>query len=89
MAADSAVIPPPKTGGRRRSTDMRDVVNALLYIAASGCSWRLLPKCFGPVSTVRRYFNAWRDTGLFDAINIMLVMSLREIEGREALPVPE
>jgi transposase len=65
---------------------MREVVNALLYIAASGCAWRLLPKCFGPVSTVRRYFYAWRDTGLFDAINMVLVMNLREIEGREASP---
>ncbi len=79
-------IPPAKRGGRRRTTDMREVVNALLYIAASGCAWRLLPKCFPPVSTVRRYFYAWRDTGLFDAINMVLVMNLREIEGREASP---
>lgn len=79
-------IPPAKTGGRRRSTDMREVTNALLYIAASGCSWRMLPKCFPPVSTVRRYFYAWRDTGLFDAINMVLVMNLREIEGRDASP---
>ena len=79
-------IPPAKRGGRRRTTDMREAVNALLYIAASGCAWRLLPKCFPPVSTVRRYFYAWRDAGLFDAINMALVMSLREIEGREASP---
>ena len=79
-------IPSAKSGGRPRTTDMREVVNAFLYIAASGCSWRLLPKCFAPVSTVRRYFYAWRDTGLFDAINMVLVMNLREIEGREASP---
>ena len=60
-------IPPAKSGGRRRTTDMREVLNALLYIAASGCAWRLLPKCFRPVSTVRRYFYAWRDAGLFDS----------------------
>ncbi len=79
-------IPSAKSGGRPRTTDMREVVNALLYIAASGCSWRLLPKCFAPVSTVRRYFYTWRDTSLFDAINMVLVMNLREIEGREASP---
>jgi len=79
-------IPSPKRGGRRRTTDMREAVNAMLYIAASGFAWRLLPKCFPPVSTVRRYFYAWRDAGLFDAINMPLVMSLREIEGREASP---
>lgn len=79
-------IPPAKRGGRCRTTDMRETVNALLYIAASGCAWRLLPKCFPPVSTVRRYFYAWRDAGQFDAINMALVMNLREIEGREASP---
>ena len=80
------LIPAAKRGGRLRTTDMREAVNALLYMAASGCAWRLLPKCFPPVSTVRRYFYAWRDAGLFDAINIALVMSLREIEGRDASP---
>ena len=79
-------IPPAKTGGRRRTTDMREVVNALLYIASSGGAWRMLPKCFPPVSTVRRYFYARRNTGLFETINTVLVMNLREIEGREAHP---
>ena len=79
-------IPPAKTGGRRRTTDMREVVNALLYLASAGCAWRMLPKCFPPVSTIRRYFYAWRDAGLFDAINTVLVMNLREIEGRETSP---
>lgn len=79
-------IPPAKTGGRRRTTDMREVVNALLYLASAGCAWRMLPKCFPPVSTIRRYFYAWRDAGLFDAINTVLLMNLREIEGREASP---
>ena len=79
-------IPPAKTGGRRRTTDMREVVNALLYIASSGGAWRMLPKCFAPVSTVRRYFYAWRNTSLFETINTLLVMNLREIEGREAHP---
>ncbi|TDW63060.1 transposase [Novosphingobium sp. PhB55] len=65
---------------------MREVVNALLYIAATGCAWRLLPKCFPPVSTVQRYFYAWRNAGLFDAMNVVLVINLREIEGREASP---
>ena len=48
--------------------------------------WLAPPKCFPPVSTIRRYFYAWRDAGLFDAINTVLVMNLREIEGREASP---
>lgn len=79
-------IPVAKRGGRRRITDMREVLNALLYIAASGCAWRLLPKCFPPVSTVQRYFYGWRNAGLLEAMNTVLVMNLREIEGREASP---
>jgi len=59
----SPFIPPAKTGGGRRSTDMRETVNARLYIGSGGCAWRMLPKCFPRVSTVRRYFYAWRDTG--------------------------
>ena len=46
----------------------------------------MLPKCFPPISTVRRYFYAWRNAGLFETINTVLVMNLREIEGREASP---
>lgn len=79
-------VPAARRGGRPRTADMREVLNAMLYVAASGCAWRLLPKCFPPVSTVRRYFYAWRNAGLFEAINTVLVMNLREIEGREASP---
>lgn len=90
-------IPPAKTGGRKRTTDMRRVVDAILflacfwpvfglYLASSGCQWRMLPRCFPPVSTVRHYFYCWRDMGLFATINHLLVMNLREIEGREATP---
>lgn len=85
-ALSAAFIPSARTGGRRRTTDMREVFNALLYLAAAGCAWRLLPKSFPPVSTVRRYFYAWRNAGLFDAINMTQVMNLREIEGRQASP---
>lgn len=79
-------VPPVRRGDQRPTTDMREVLNAnaMLYIAASGCAWRLLPKCFLPVSTVQRYFYAWRDAGQFDAINTVLVMNMREIEGRDA-----
>ncbi len=79
-------IPIAKSGGRKRTSDMREVLNAVLYLASSGCAWRMLPKCFPPVSTVRRYFYTWRNTRLFENINTVLVMNLREIEGREASP---
>ena len=79
-------IPPAKPGGRPRTTDMREVVNAILYLAGGGCQWRALPKDFPPASTVRGYFYNWRDTGLWQTINQVLVASTRELEEREASP---
>src|SRR5271170_2071426 len=45
-------IPPPKPGGGKRRTDMRAVMNAVMYILSTGCQWRYLPKDFPPYSTV-------------------------------------
>ena len=80
------MLPPAKPGGRPRTTDLRAVTDAILYIASSGCQWRMLPKDFPPVSTVQGYFYAWRDSGLWQGINHLMVMSARELEGREASP---
>lgn len=79
-------LPPAKSGGRPRTTELRSVMNAILYVASTGCQWRALPKDFPPVTTVQEYFYAWRDLGLFSTINHLLVMSARELEGREASP---
>ena len=49
-------MPEPKRLGRPRETDLRAVVNALLYVLATDCQWRLLPKDFPPYSTVQSYF---------------------------------
>ena len=80
------LLPAPNRIGRPRKTDLREVVNALLYMASSGGAWRLLPKDFPPFSTVQKYFWRWRDEGLLRAINNELVMAAREREGREASP---
>jgi putative transposase len=80
------LLPAAKRGGRSRTTDLRSVVDAILYLASSGCQWRMLPKDFPPVSTVQGYFYGWRDSGLWQGINHLLVMSARELEGRAASP---
>jgi transposase len=41
-------LPLPARCGRTRKTKLRDVVDAIFYIAQSGCQWRLLPKDFPP-----------------------------------------
>ena len=50
------LLPPAKSGGRPRTTLLRRVANAILYIASSGCQWRMLPKDFPPMTTVQGYF---------------------------------
>lgn len=72
--------------GRPRATVLRAVVEAIVYIAATGCQWRMLPKEFPPYSTVQRYFYRWRDTGAWERINHTLLMQAREAAGREASP---
>ena len=79
-------MPPRKRIGRPRTTDLRDVVDAIMYMATTGCQWSMLPNDFPPPSTVQRYFYDWRRNGLLESINHHLVMAARELEGREASP---
>ena len=79
-------MPAPRRLGRPRKTDLREVVNALLYIASTGCQWRMLPKDFPPCSTVQRYFYEWRAMDLWSRINHHLVMEARGLEGKDAPP---
>ncbi len=80
------LLPPARRLGRPRTTDLREVVNAILYVARSGCQWRMLPKEFPPRSTIQRYFYAWRSDGTLRALNHHLLMVAREAAGREASP---
>lgn len=79
-------LPPRRRQGRPRTADLREVMNAILYMASAGCQWRMLPKDLPPPSTVQRYFYDWRDSGLWRTISNHLVMAGRELEGREASP---
>jgi transposase len=79
-------LPPPRNQGRPRTADLREVMNAILYMASAGCQWRMLPKDLPPPSTVQRYFYDWRDSGLWRTISNHLVMEGRELEGRDASP---
>ncbi|HHX89563.1 MAG TPA: IS5 family transposase [Paracoccus sp.] len=79
-------LPPRRRQGRPRTTDLREVMNAILFMASAGCQWRMLPKDLPPPSTVQRYFYDWRDSGLWRTISNHLVMAGRELEGREASP---
>ncbi len=85
-AALKPFLPPPSVVGRPRKWPLRRILEAILYLLRGGLPWRMLPPCFPPVSTVRRWFYLWRDNGLWLTINHALLMIAREADGREASP---
>ena len=81
-----SLLPPAKPGGAKRSVDLREVVNGLLYVLSTGCQWRAIPKDLPPKSTVYDYFDLWDWDGTLDRIHAALYVKCREIAGREASP---
>ena len=77
------ILPAAKRGGRPRTTDVREVVNAILYLNRGGVQWELLPHDFPPKSTVYDYFAAWRDDGTWQ----LVLDTLREVAREHADPV--
>jgi putative transposase len=79
------VMPTGKDRGRPR-VDLRKVMNALLYMARAGCSWRMLPKDFGPWQTVCGYFRRWCKQGRWLLINHTLAILVRKGAGKRPRP---
>jgi putative transposase len=80
------LIPPAKEGGRPRTTDMREVLNAIFYINRTGGQWRALPHDFPPWSTVWTYFRTWRNDGTWQRMHTALRERGRVSMGREPTP---
>jgi putative transposase len=80
------LIPLEKPGGRPRTTNMREVINAIWYVLRTGCQWRQLPHEFPPWSTVWSYFRIWRKTGIWEQMHTHLRERLRSRLGREPTP---
>jgi putative transposase len=80
------LLPKAKPGGRPRKTELRRVVDAILYLVKSGCQWRLLPTDFPPWETVYTYFRNWRVTGVIRRISQRLVKKVRRKEGKKPYP---
>jgi putative transposase len=81
-------LPEEKPGGRPRSVNMREVLNALLYQNRSGCQWDMLPHDFPPKSTVYEYFSAWRDDGTWQLMLDVLREGYREVFAKSEEPTP-
>ena len=80
------LIPPAKRGGNKRTVDLREVVNGLMYVLSTGCQWRAIPKDLPPRSTLHDYLDVWSWDGTLDRIHFTLYVQCRESAGREASP---
>jgi transposase len=80
------LIPPAKPGGNKRTVDVREVVNGVMYILSTGCQWAALPKDLPPRSTVNDYFRLWDYDGTLERLHHALYVACREQAGREASP---
>ena len=80
------LLPAAKPGGRPRSPDLREVLNALRYWLRSGEAWRLLPHDFPPWKTVYFYWRAWRLSGDWERIHAQLRERVRVRAGRAPTP---
>jgi putative transposase len=79
-------IPPRAGPGRKRTVDLRVIVNGLLYLDRTGCQWRAVPKEYGPWTTVRYYFDRWTADGTWRRLNDRLREEARVHAGRAAQP---
>ena len=79
-------IRPPKRGGRPRTADMREVMNAVLYLLGTGCQWRALPKDFPPRTTVFEYLDLWEWDRTLERVHHALYVAVREQADKEASP---
>ena len=77
LVAPLLLEPSKKSAGRPRSVDMREIINAILYLSHSGCSWRMLPHDFPSWKTVHRYYNKWSKDGTLARISARLDIDLQ------------
>ena len=80
------LIPPPKPGGRPREVDLREVVNGILYVVRTGCSWRQVPHDFPPWITVYYYFRRFQRDGTWRKIHDRLRTRVRRKAGKKPTP---
>jgi transposase len=73
-------------GGRKAEHDLREIVNAILYVNRTGIPWRYLPHDLPPWATVYGYYTAWTNEGIFAELNYQLTGLVRDKTGRQPAP---
>jgi len=79
-------LPPPHGRGAPRRADLREIMNALLYLSRTGCQWRMLPHDLPPWEKVYYYFSQWRDDGTWERLNRELRIEIRVSVGKDPEP---
>jgi putative transposase len=82
----SRYVPEPKPGGRPAAYARREIVNAILYIAKNGCTWRNLPHDLPPYRIVFHYFRLWQTDGTWETIHAALRTKVRKAAGKTPKP---
>lgn len=80
------MLPKGKEGGRERSIDIREILNAVFYVVRSGCDWRMLPHDFPKWKTVYHYFRAWKKDGTWKRVHDRLREKVRLKAGKKKQP---
>ena len=80
------LIPPAKRGVDKRTVDVREAVNGIMYILRTGCQWAALPKDLPPRSTTNSYFLGWEYNRTLDRLDHALYIRRREQAGRNTSP---
>jgi putative transposase len=79
-------IPPAKPGGRPRTVDMHEILNAIWYVVRSGCAWRMIPNDLPRWRTAYGYFRAFRAADVWKRIHDALRAQVRRASGRKPTP---
>jgi len=80
------MVPAAHSNCRPRQADMREVMNAMIYLVRAGCPWRNLPHDLPPWRTVYYYFARWRKCGVWKKLHDKLHERLREEKERKKTP---
>ena len=86
MAADQAADPARQARGNKRTVNVREVVNGLMYVLSTGCQWTAIPKDLPPCSTVNGYFKRWEHDRTLERLHHALYVACREQAGCDASP---
>jgi len=72
--------------GKKRTVNIREILNAIFYRLRTGCQWRMLPKEFPPWNHVWYYYHTWRDDGTLERINTVIRQKVRVKANRDPEP---